>query len=95
MSPESLASQFISKSSTYSDTYTDGTIPAVYANFGFVPYGKKIMGKLHFDQQNKQFCDEPDSQVFNRTNMDSSDLTPFFMAVRGNCSFVQKVRQME
>jgi hypothetical protein len=53
------------------------------------------MGKLHFDPQNKQFCDEPDSQVFNRTTMDSSDLTPFFMAVRGNCSFVQKVRQME
>lgn len=82
----------------HSEVYQiDGTIPASYANFGYVPYGKTIMGKLHFDKDNEMFCNEPDEDALwgkNRTQ-DSSDLTPFYMARRGNCSFVQKVRQME
>jgi hypothetical protein len=45
----------------------DGTIPASYANFGYVPYGKTIMGKLHFDTENRKFCEEPNESVFNRT----------------------------
>jgi hypothetical protein len=52
------------------------------------------MGKLHFDPDHEKFCDEPDDNVFNRT-LDSSDLTPFYLARRGDCSFVQKVRLME
>lgn len=83
LSPESLASQF-----------KDGVIRASYANFGFIPYGQTIMGKIHFDEANNLACDE--YSLADATELDrSADITPFFLAERGECSFVQKVRNME
>lgn len=73
---------------------SDGVIAASYANFGFIPYGQTIMGKIHFDQDNELGCDEysmNDKLELERT----ADVTPFFIARRGECSFVQKVRNME
>ena len=51
------------------------------------------MGKLHYFPEHDKACDELDeSQV----KLDrSDDITPFMIAYRGECSFVQKVRNME
>jgi hypothetical protein len=65
-----------------------------YANFGYIPYGKTIMGKIHFDPEDEMACSEFDESVYNKTVGDG-DLTPFYLARRGSCSFVTKVRNME
>ena len=49
------------------------------------------MGKIHYDKGDPNACKELPDEILNRT----SDVSPFFMAVRGECSFVQKVRNME
>lgn len=52
------------------------------------------MGKLHIDNDNELACDEFSLQE--KTELErSADITPFFLAKRGECSFVQKVRNME
>ena len=73
---------------------SDGTIPANYANFGYIPYGQTIMGKFHYDPEDELVCNELTEESFNRT-VSAGDLSPFYMARRGECSFVQKVRNME
>lgn len=83
LSPTSLASQF-----------KEGVITASYANFGFIPYGQTIMGKIHFDEADDLACDEFSLQDKNELER-SADITPFYIAKRGGCSFVQKVRNME
>ena len=53
----------------------DATIRANYANFGFIPYGQTIMGKLHY-LPGTSFCEEVDESVtLDRTK----DITPFMM----------------
>ena len=71
----------------------DSTIRANYANFGYIPYGQSIVGKLHYLEDDKYGCQEYDQDLvkLNRTD----DITPFMIAERGECSFVQKVRNME
>ena len=70
----------------------DSTIRANYANFGFVPYGQTIIGKLHYDPKAPKACEEfEDGMKLNRTD----DISPFWVAQRGDCSFVQKVRNLE
>ena len=51
------------------------------------------MGKLHYFDEHEKACDEIDEEKFkiDRTR----DITPFMIAYRGDCSFVQKVRNME
>ena len=53
------------------------------------------MGKVHYDEINKNGCEEfslKDKLEIER----SADITPFYLAQRGgDCSFVQKVRNME
>ena len=63
------------------------------------------MGKLYFDKQNPQLCEKIPQQEFNFRKVDIKPkdddedeepfLTPFMIADRGKCSFVQKVRNME
>lgn len=76
MSPESLSSQF-----------KNNEVPAKYADFGKVPYGRTIMGKIHFDPFNELGCNEfslNDYQELER----SADITPFYLAKGGDCSYV-------
>lgn len=81
LSPASLADQF-----------RNSTIRANYANFGFVPYGQTIMGKMHYEKEDSYTCEEfPDDFKLARTD----DISSFMVARRGECSFVQKVRNME
>jgi hypothetical protein len=40
-----------------SDFCLDSTIRANYANFGYIPYGQAIMGKLHYFEEHEKACD--------------------------------------
>lgn len=52
------------------------------------------MGKIHFDEANELGCDE--YSLADKTELErTADVTPFYVARRGQCSFVQKVRNME
>lgn len=71
----------------------DSTIRANYANFGYVPYGQTIMGTMHFFPEYESACTAVSEEEI---KIDvKSDMTPFMMARRGDCSFVTKVRNME
>jgi hypothetical protein len=49
------------------------------------------MGHIHYDRNNTDACTEfPDTEVKR-----VQEQTPFMIAARGGCSFVQKVRNME
>lgn len=52
------------------------------------------MGKIHYDKTNEDGCD-PFSLADAAELERSADITPFYIAQRGECSFVQKVRNME
>ena len=57
-----------------------------------MPYGQTIMGKMHFLEDDIYACQEfTESTIVSRTD----DISPFMLARRGECSFVQKVRNME
>lgn len=72
---------------------SDATIRANYANFGYVPYGQTIIGHLHYNASDSDACEEfGDGAALERTQ---EDISPFYLAMRGNCSFVQKVRNLE
>lgn len=51
------------------------------------------MGNLHYMEEHEYACQEFDEEKvkLNRTD----DISPFMIARRGECSFVQKVRNME
>lgn len=73
--------------------FRDGLIPASYANFGFIPYGHTIFGGISFNKVTDRMCGDSD---------DLPALTPsspgfpiFAIADRGECAFVEKVRNME
>ena len=52
------------------------------------------MGKIHYDAANERGCKEYATENKNELER-NKDITPFFVAWRGECSFVQKVRNME
>lgn len=77
---------------------------ASYANFGNIPYGHSIVsvddvsnqaqiGRLYYDAENDKGCNAYTPQKF-EVDMDG-DVTPFMLADRGECTFVQKVRNMQ
>lgn len=72
---------------------SDSTIRANYANFGYIPYGETIIGKLHYSSERSKLCEEIEDgeTLLNRTQ----EISPFWIAKRGDCSFVQKVRNLE
>ena len=74
---------------SYNIIYIDSTIRANYGNFGYFPFGQSLMGHLHYNATDSQVCDEVE-EIDRR-----EDISPFFLAKRGSCSFVQKVRNME
>jgi hypothetical protein len=67
----------------------NGTIPANYSNFGYIPYGHTIMGRIYTDFNNKKACSELPEMKFDNST------TAFMLAERGECTFVHKTRQME
>jgi hypothetical protein len=72
----------------------DGAVDASYANFGYIPYGHSIIGRLYFDTRNVFGCNEYKEGKFEVDT--DGDITPFMIARRGGgCSFVKKIRNME
>ena len=51
------------------------------------------MGKLHYSDTHKFACEEFDEAENKLKRTD--DISPFMISRRGECSFVQKVRNME
>ena len=51
------------------------------------------MGSLHYFPEHDTACNELDEQTIKLDRSD--DITPFMIVRRGECSFVQKVRNME
>jgi hypothetical protein len=73
-----------------------GHIKATYSNFGKVPYGQFVIGRLYYDTTDKELdyaCKpltgisiQPESRV---------DRFPIVMVDRGSCTFVNKVRNVQ
>ena len=61
------------------------------ANFGLIPYGHSIIGQPFFDKDNEFGCLIFDQFPFSKNEKKS----PIVVVRRGNCSFVQKARNIE
>ena len=83
--PQELKEKFASSNSR---------IKASYANFGTIPYGQSMIGRIYYNATNSKGCSRT-----NITNDFSGDpdgiLTPIFLVDRGECTFVTKVRNIE
>jgi len=60
-SPQQLVDLFPAK-----DGEVPGTIKASYANFGLIPYGHSMMGRLWFNSTNDDACEEFPDNFFYR-----------------------------
>lgn len=73
----------------------DETIKIGLGNFGRIPYGHTIEGRILFDAKNSpgQYGCEP----FNRYTEDTPSVgdSPFILVKKGLCSYTQKVRNIE
>jgi len=76
-------------------------INANYANFGHIPYGQSLIGTIYFDPDNEDMCRRGDPSVLKEmeevVSAEKSETFPtkIVIARRGNCSFVNKVRNAE
>ena len=58
-------------------------IPHKWGNFGKIPYGQKIMGRLFYDSTNSNLYCEPESiPKFNREEIVNDDFSPIFLVNR-------------
>lgn len=72
---------------------SDGIIEASYSNFGKIPYGQSIIGRIYHDADNADGCKRGEfTQDFSGDPDDI--LTPIYLVYRGNCTFVQKTRNI-
>lgn len=72
----------------------NGSLHSSVANFGHIPYGHSIIGRVWFDEQNRDGCHD---FKINITGEGDPDVTPspIVLVERGGCSFVKKVRNIE
>jgi hypothetical protein len=68
-------------------------VQASYANFGYIPYGHTIFGAISFNKYADKMCGNQDDLP--ALVPSSSGYPTFAIADRGDCSFVEKVRNME
>ena len=90
-SPQDLIEQFKD---------TNSVINANYANFGHIPYGHSLIGKIYYDQDNMMGCQKMNMTDNSDSTFDSNDgqdvhKTKILLVDRGECSFVTKVRNAE
>jgi len=71
-------------------------IKASYSNFGKIPYGYTLTGRIYFDPDNfvQDFACSPITSI-NIDKKDKADLPPIVMVNRGSCNFVDKVKNVE
>jgi hypothetical protein len=65
-----------------------------YANFGIIPYGSTIMGKMIYNEKNSDACSEFEGPIDISGDPDP-DISPFVLVNRGSCSFVTKARNVQ
>ena len=71
-----------------------GEISSSIANFGNIPYGHSILGKVWYDPDNSDGCEPFDIKITGEGDPDSEP-SPIVIVRRGECSFVKKVRNIE
>ena len=64
------------------------------ANFGVIPYGHSLIGKLYYDPENQDGCKKFEDFEFTEENVKDQQ-TPIILVYRGNCTFVKKIRNIE
>ena len=75
--------------------FKDGLIPHLYANFGFIPYGQGMNGKVYYSQSgNKDACSIHHLLTENIEKIHLHD-NIIMMVDRGGCTFAQKVRNIQ
>ena len=84
-SPEELMNEY---------TMTNYSITTSYANFGIIPYGKSLKGRIYFDPSNPTGCDSFGDFDYN-WNSTRSTIIPIIVVKWGECSFVKKVWNIE
>lgn len=75
-------------------TNLDSPIKVKFSNFGEMPYGYYITGRIHYDLDNQDidFACKPITTI----NIDNDkDFDPIIMVDRGNCTFVTKARNVQ
>jgi hypothetical protein len=65
------------------------------ANFGIIPYGHSLIGRIYYDPENSDGCKPFGDFDFSNDPDDAEHPTPIFLVDRGNCTFVKKVRNVE
>ncbi len=73
----------------------DYVIKSSVSNFGNIPYGQKILGRLYYNEENADGCNENKFITVDFTNDPDELITPIFLVNRGGCTFVTKVRNLE
>lgn len=65
------------------------------ANFGVIPYGHSIIGRIYYDPDNANGCNAFDEFDYSKDPDDDKHPTPIILVDRGNCTFVKKIRNIE
>jgi hypothetical protein len=65
------------------------------ANFGVIPYGHSLIGRIYYDPENADGCQSFGEFDYSNDPDDSEHPTPIILADRGGCTFVKKVRNIE
>lgn len=65
------------------------------ANFGVIPYGHSIIGRIYYDPENADGCKQFGDFDFSKDPDDDDHPTPIILVDRGQCTFVKKVRNIE
>ena len=72
----------------------NATLTTSYANFGIIPYGKSLKGRIYYDTNNINGCNTFGDFDFNFHDI-KSNIIPIIIVKRGDCSFVKKIRNIE
>lgn len=65
------------------------------ANFGVIPYGHSLIGRIYYDPENADGCEPFGDFDFSKDPDDKDHPTPIILVNRGTCTFVKKVRNIE
>ena len=65
------------------------------ANFGIIPYGHSLIGRIYYDSENADGCEPYGEFDYSGDPDDDQHPTPIILADRGNCTFVKKIRNIE
>jgi hypothetical protein len=77
--PQSLKNIFSDK---------NGEIQTQLANFGHIPYGQSMVGRLYYNASNPTGCSENSEFTDDLSGDPDGVVTPIFMVKQGNCSYV-------